>query len=263
MEYDIRRGKYLFKRVSDTFSEPDKDDFPDHYHTEYELLCMLSGDAFFLCKGLRYHMTPMCLQVAKPGEYHHIEVMPNTVFDRIVIRFSEADIPFVLRKPLKNLLPMYTSVNPFIKRALYEFESIQKTMDYSILFCGLTNMLNVLLGYLIACEKKPIKPISSDEKFKNILSFIDKNITSFKSVNDVCAGLFMSKTALNQMFSQNLNISLMEYVRTQKCMLAQSLLSNGEKATEVYTSCGFNDYSSFYRNYVKVFGEAPTQHTKR
>lgn len=263
MDYDVRQGKYLFKRVSDTFMEPDKDAFPDHYHTEYELLCLISGDADFFLKGLQYHMTPMCLQVVRPGEYHHIEVMPNTKYDRIVIRFSEADIPFELRKQLKHLMPMYTFVNPYIKRALYEFESIIKAMDENTLFCSLTNMLNVLLGYLISCDAKPIKPVYSDEKFKNILSYIDKNITLLDSVNTVCRGLYISKTSLNRMFAINLNISPMEYIRTQKCMLAQSLLSNGEKAAEVYISCGFNDYSSFYRNYMRVFGEAPTQHTKR
>lgn len=46
----------------------------------------------------------------------------------------------------------------------------------------------------------------------------------------------------------------MSYVRTQKCILAQELLTRGEPATSCYLDCGFNDYSSFYRSYLKVFG---------
>jgi len=51
----------------------------------------------------------------------------------------------------------------------------------------------------------------------------------------------------------------MSYVRTQKCILAKNLIDNGQLPTAVYTSCGFKDYSSFYRAYIKVFGRKPSE----
>lgn len=263
MEYDVRDGKYLFKRALDNFREPDLRLFPDHYHTEYELLYMLSGDAFFVFKGRKYHMTPRCLQVVKPGEYHHIEVMPNTPYERIVIRFSEADMPAPLRPPVKELMPLYNTINPELIDVLLELETIIRMMKGQVMINSLVSALNILLGYLVSGHDTPKKPIASNDKLKTILSYIDGNITELNTIEDVCKGLYISKTALSKVFSSHLSTSVMEYIRTQKCMKAQSLLLSGAKASEVYITCGFNDYSSFYRNYLKIFGEPPSKHSKR
>ena len=42
-------------------------------------------------------------------------------------------------------------------------------------------------------------------------------------------------------------------------VLSKQMMDAGELPTHVYTKCGFNDYSSFYRAYVKYFGTAPTE----
>lgn len=40
-------------------------------------------------------------------------------------------------------------------------------------------------------------------------------------------------------------------------MLAHQLLLHGQKPTEVFAACGYQDYSSFYRAYTAHFGYSP------
>jgi AraC-like DNA-binding protein len=45
----------------------------------------------------------------------------------------------------------------------------------------------------------------------------------------------------------------------KRLLLAQKLLSAGEKATAVCEQCGFGDYTTFYRNYTSFFGQLPSE----
>ena len=50
----------------------------------------------------------------------------------------------------------------------------------------------------------------------------------------------------------------MHYLRDKRLMLAQTLLGSGNKPTEIYEQCGFRDYATFYRAYVRYFGVNPS-----
>ena len=50
------------------------------------------------------------------------------------------------------------------------------------------------------------------------------------------------------------------YLTVKRLVYARQRIEAGEPATHAYLACGFNDYSSFYRAYVKYFGTAPTKH---
>lgn len=50
-----------------------------------------------------------------------------------------------------------------------------------------------------------------------------------------------------------------KYIHAKRLFYAKQLLDLGKKPTEICYQCGYNDYSTFYRNYVKLFGFAPMQ----
>ena len=49
----------------------------------------------------------------------------------------------------------------------------------------------------------------------------------------------------------------------KKLSIAQKLLSFGTVPTEVAQKLGFEDYSVFYRNYVKFFNRKPSDDFKK
>ena len=42
-------------------------------------------------------------------------------------------------------------------------------------------------------------------------------------------------------------------------ILARDLFLSGEHASKIYADCGYRDYSSFYKAYVRIFGFAPSE----
>ena len=78
-------------------------------------------------------------------------------------------------------------------------------------------------------------------------------------VEEIARALHMSKSALYKVFTRQFKTPIMTYVRTQKCMLARDLIHDGMSATEAAEKLGFAHYSSFYRDYIQVFGSPPTE----
>ena len=63
----------------------------------------------------------------------------------------------------------------------------------------------------------------------------------------------MSVSTFTQSFKRDMNISVYQYILRKKLILARQRIHEGESATAAAMSCGFNDYSSFYKQYKKMF----------
>ena len=68
----------------------------------------------------------------------------------------------------------------------------------------------------------------------------------------------MSKSHLHHLFSEHLMVTPQKYILSKKLTIAQRELRLGRKPTDVYTDCGFADYTTFFRAYKKFFGHSPS-----
>lgn len=57
----------------------------------------------------------------------------------------------------------------------------------------------------------------------------------------------------------NLKLRLKNTFLEKRLIMAQNMLIMGNKPTKVYEECGFNDYTAFYKNYIKFFGRSPSK----
>ena len=97
-----------------------------------------------------------------------------------------------------------------------------------------------------------------NKDIRTIVHYIDRHLHEIHTVDDISEAIHMSRSSIYKAFAQQFDTPIMSYVRTQKCMVARSLLSEGVSATEVSEQLGFNHYSSFYRDYSKVFNCSPS-----
>jgi methylphosphotriester-DNA--protein-cysteine methyltransferase len=56
-----------------------------------------------------------------------------------------------------------------------------------------------------------------------------------------------------------MRLPLISYFRAKKVMAANALMRHGYKAKEAALTMGFEDYSTFYRSYKRLFGKPPSQ----
>ena len=90
------------------------------------------------------------------------------------------------------------------------------------------------------------------------LHYISQHIAEDVSLDNIAGACFVSKYHLSHAFSREVGLSVYRYVMMKRLLMARQLLSMGEPAGQVCTSCGFSDYTSFYRAFKAEYGISPS-----
>ena len=244
--------------------------FP-HAHDHFELYCFLSGDAEFIIEGNHYNLLPGSILLMRPAEVHQFHPLSEREYSRFVFEFpgnivasfdTEKKLlsPF-LDRPLGHF-NLYKSrefnkilpIDLFYRAAEVESNAaIYKLKLLSCLFMILTSVLSVFESSSRHTEPLLLSPI------EQITNYIDSNIMENLSVMELSQKFFISKSSLERNFKSHTRMSVKEYITVKRLMLARELIRNGQPPTIAYLHCGYNDYSTFFRAYRKLFNISPSE----
>ena len=251
-------AKYVFRHTDEKEPRVGPDILGWHYHTCYELLYFLRGEADYQIEQSRYTLRPHSLLIIKPGEYHTMIVKSSKRLDRIVIHFTNNDLTPQNREILHSISNVYCIPGTRLSDEILLVDKYQQDLAEGIPREILKNQLQIILAFLCNIESMRQTADQIDHGAEQIISFIHNNLSSINTLDDICQNVHMSRSTVQNLISEYLQTPVMAYVRSQKCIRARSLLQQGCSATEAAQRCGFADYSSFYRAYKKVFGIAPS-----
>lgn len=259
-DFEIVNGDKEFKYKKEIVNKLGSIRHKDHFHKAYELYLLLQGDVDFQIEQNRYSLNPDDVLIIKPGQHHTAIVRSNRPYERIVVRFTSSDISSDLESQINNL-PVVFNIRGLKSKASYSnLLDVWQNMSESCLLDALEFQTGLILCSLCSESELIHKSKSVSKELEKVISFIDKNLVSIHSEEDICKGLGKSASALRKLFIRNLNTSVMSYVRTKKCMLADEMLKSGLSPHQVAIDCGFKYYSTFYRDYIKTFGKSPMKH---
>ena len=262
MEFDVRYRDYTFKHSYSPKPDMNAEHFREHYHTSYEMLFFVKGNADFMLQHTRYSIKPGSLLIAKPGEYHNIVFNTDEPYDRYVIRFDPASIHHHVRRRLEQAESVYHIANTDIAALFYLMDEFLSIVHIDMRLSACIGSLNIIISYLVSSMDLVQKADYVNDESRKIAEYIDRHLAEINSAEDLTAALHMSKSALYKTFSAQFDTPIMSYIRTQKCMAARKLMYDGVSAMDAAERLGFNHYSSFYRDYQRVFHESPTGATK-
>ena len=251
-------AKYVFRHSDEKCPSVGIDTLGWHYHTCYEILYFLRGDADYQIEQSRYTLRPHSLLIIKPGEYHAMLVKSSKRLDRLVLHFTDNDLTPRNRDILHSLSNVYCIPGTRLSEEILQVDTYYQDLKNGIPRDVLLNQLQIILAFLCNIEDMRQQADQVHDGAERIISYIHSNLASIHSLEDICQNVHMSRSTVQNLISEYLQTPVMSYVRTQKCIMARSLLQNGCPATEAALRCGFADYSSFYRAYKKVFHASPT-----
>ena len=104
----------------------------EHYHTTYELLYFINGNATAFINHQKFVLSPYTLILVKPGDYHYIEINPGETYERLVLRFPPELLPISQRVCLENLQNFYEINGTLLHEELMKFitfDRVFKTMN--------------------------------------------------------------------------------------------------------------------------------------
>ena len=90
------------------------------------------------------------------------------------------------------------------------------------------------------------------------LVYIEKNLNRKISIKEIAEYVGYSKFYFSRMFKQEMNISVMEYVREQKVMCASESILQGNKILDVAIEYGWESHSGFIKAFKSYYGFSPS-----
>lgn len=235
--------------------------FLRHMHGEYELLLFLSDGGFYVVEDRRFPVAPYMLLLVPPNAYHYADMKEATLYCRYMLAFKAQSVEEKLLKEACQAAVCYQLGGEHrIVQAFRQLDDLsrQRLGDHGDLMLK-AMCTQILLGMALlrrdGAEKLSQEQLSTDPLF----AYIEKNLPRIRSVQEIAAHLYISPSTLTHQFKEKMGISLMKYIRQKRLLLAQSLLEQGEKPLEVASKCGFREYTTFYKAYLRQFGTAPSK----
>ncbi len=247
---------------------PDDRDFAMHVHQNCEIFYFVSGNAEYLVEGARYPLESGSILIMRPSESHRAKILGGGKYERYAVNFSVSAID--------NIDPEHRLLKAFFDRPLgrgnmflpTEFgdENIQKIFAEMCKKCSRYEMqvnVNTHLFWLLdrinrAWLKRDSEEYSPPQNIsERIVLYVNFHLFEELSVPMLAEHFFLSPSQFGRIFKQATGAAPWEYITIKRLTAAREKIRNGEHSGRAAESCGFRDYSAFYRAYVKYFGCSP------
>ncbi len=258
----VLRTERLFYKHEVSENLP-RDTYSMHIHNAYELIWFLDGDATHVIENRKYKLRKGDLILIRPYQYHFIQIDTPSRYERYNILFDTEshNVEGV------ELIPTSIEVislegNPIAEDIFRKCDLYYQSCSEEIFAKLLSHLLSELFFHIhlfphsFANESATLSPLIS-----KALQYINENLCTIMDMKEIADHLFVSESYLFRLFKREMHQTPKKYIREKRLLLAQRMISSGEKPTAVYEKCGFSDYTTFYRNYTVFFGDSPSGKT--
>lgn len=238
----------------------------EHYvETEHSLL--VHGDMFIIPPGITHYILP-----SKDAIFYSFSFMPDffgepTVSNRFTINFLH-NLKLEKNGYIRPKISVDTSEIRYIESIMEHIikEFTKKPVGYNETIRAYAILLLTMLARSYF-EKSKISLKDSFESNKQFMlhciTYIDRNCTDNISLSEIAKRSAMSKSRFCTLFSQLTGYSFNHYINLCRIKKAEDYLRQGYKITALYGLCGYNDFSTFYRNFKKITGLSPKDYKQQ
>lgn len=238
-----------------------------HIHSRCEIYLFISGKVDYLVEGSRYPLKPDSLLIMRPSELHIARIVKAERYERFAINFP---LDF-----MKEADPDMHLARAFLDRELgKENLFTEEQLDVKLARTLFTNMVNAKNDYernLALKTNLPLLLYIIDKAFINrkqseknppgfaekVVSYINQHLFEEITIPELSEYFNYSPSQFTRLFKKNVGSAPWDYILRKRLTAARSLLYKGISTQNACEECGFSDYSSFYRSYVKYFNESP------
>ena len=245
-------------------------DFPMHAHEMYEVYYFISGDCSYLVEGCEYALRSHDLLITRSAEAHKMILHSDAPYERIVIHFHPSLLeqiapdglllrPFTAR-PL-GMQNLYRSADGALPRWSTCFEILSRPAELAaqkrlhIIQCLLSILDSIAFSDAVSDTDAP----QGANLACDLMNYVNEHLFEELSLHSISETFFLSPSQLNRLFRRASGSSCWSYIQIKRLLAARELLRQGQPATVVCETCGFHDYSTFYRAYRAHFGAAPSK----
>lgn len=243
-----------------------------HYHEFHKLVFLMSGSGAYVVEGRRYQLNPGDIVLVGSLSVHKPEFAVGKIYERIILYISP-NLLSDYSTPDYQLNDLFSGARGHVFRPASDFRrsflSLLLRMESELAGDAPGRVILsrcILMRALVELGREqsrdgtdlPGHVPPKDGKILEILRYIDENLTTDISIDDLANRFYISKYHMMRRFREESGISIHTYLSDKRLLLARDLMKDGATATEACFGCGFKSYSAFSRAYGKFFGVTPT-----
>lgn len=255
--------------------QPKDSDFPLHAHRACEVFYCISGSGSYTVEGRNYPLVPGCVILMRDGETHKLHPDAGVPYERIAIQFPLDEVipkesrAASLRALFLDHAPGQKNYylpedNRFIAScfsricAPTEEEETKRVQFLSYLYPILSELSRVGSAVQEPEHRRPTETATVAE----MIDYINRHLTELSGISELEERFFYSKSTINRLFRRSTGSTVWEFIIIKRLLLARQWIRAGKPAAVAAAACGFGDYSAFYRQYRRAFGESPCRERK-
>ena len=259
------RSDFVF-RYTKSYDEPS--DFELHTHRDMvEIIIFIQGDASFAVEGSSYPARPWDVFITNQNELHKMCLNSPCDYERYVLHIHNS---FFVKNNCEMFRDSFSNRPLGINNLVLGNDYIKGLMEH-ILDCikdeapsiVIHSMLVELLYFLhINTKKTSFVPIIQS-RTKEVILYINDNLTKDISLDMLSEKFFMNKAYLCRSFKKLTGITVTKYINYKRLLLARELYTKGMTLSQACEKAGFGDYTQFYKAYKREWGVPPLKDLKK
>ena len=259
--FEVTSKGPIFEISHKYVENPTAEQYAQHTHTCCELLLFIRGDANFNIDGILHNPQPYDLLIIPQATYHYFIPRSPKPYENYVLDFSPDIIPLEHRQKLfaKPTILNIGEDADFCRffHLLDLYHNTYTPDDFSLVCRSLLRELLIFCSYRLDSST----PVESTRNplVEIMLKLIAENLEKPLDADFLAREMMLSKSYVQNVFSQSMHIGLKQYIMQKKIFAAQNDLLSGLSSADVCAKYGFSDYSVFFRLYKKILGYSPRQ----
>ena len=234
------------------------------YHvTENDSSPLTKGDIFLIPPGRTHYIKDLSDALFYTFSFTYESIAKNNNASSLVMHFLE-NIKECQGIKAKIALD---GENAILTEALMEKmyrEFSAKQIGYSeVIYAYATVMLTTLSRAYYESAELSIPKVTDHTRIIHCIEYIDSNFNKEISLSAIVKWAAMSKSEFCKQFREASGTSFKKYLHEKRINHAISLIEKGYHISAIYVECGYNDFSTFYRNFKSLYGCSPEQYKNK
>ena len=231
----------------------------NHIHNHCEILLFLCGEAKYNIDGQILTPRPYDVLFIPAATYHYLIPTASVPYENYVIGIDPTLMePVHYDKLFTPPLMLHLGEEPELMELfsrLDRYERLFSKQDFSEAALAVIRELVLCCSY--RKDELQYAAGSGHGHVEEIIRYISEHLEEPLDADRIAAELLLSKSYIQNMFSQSMHIGLKAYILQKKIYAAHADLRRGMSPGTVCEKYCFGDYSGFYRLYKKTFSVAP------